>query len=236
MSNGHVGQVAFGDPCGQGADDACPYALSCLDGTCQVSPFDATRGARRNVVSAKTAARAVSLCTSTPSSSHACARQAAARRGCKAGQVGATVGARVHSVPAHRVPMRNSSFPRGWRAVAATAFCLCGCSKPQPNAPTQEFSRRHQCPASAVQTVHEGADRMRLTGCGVAELYVRSCVSPGVASPASEARQPVSEEEARYSSSAQPPSGGPGCAWSRKQNMPASGTGGAPLPKWLSDP
>jgi hypothetical protein len=130
--------------------------------------------------------------------------------------------------------MCSSFSSRGWIALAATLLCLSGCSKPQPNAPTQDFARRHQCPVKSVRSETEGSDRMRVTGCGESEVYLRTCGNRGAVAPRSEARAPISESEARYSS-AHPPSAQTGCAWSRKQSAPAP-SGGAPQPKWLSDP
>ena len=131
-----------------------------------------------------------------------------------------------------RGPMQTL-FTRGWLAMGTMLLCLAGCSKPQPNAPSQDFARRHQCPVKRVESAKEGSDRMRVTGCGESELYVRSCENRAGAFPVNDTRQPVSESEARLSPPAPPPYGVPGCAWAREQRTPAPPAGSASQPKWL---
>ena len=123
---------------------------------------------------------------------------------------------------------------RAWRTFAATFLCFVGCNKPQPNAPTQDFAHRHQCPVGRVESVKEGSDHMRVTGCGESEMYVRSCERRDVALPPRESHQPVTEGEAR---TAQPQQAftEPGCAWARQKPVVAP-AGSAAQPKWLSTP
>jgi len=132
------------------------------------------------------------------------------------------------------MPTRPNSSYRSWLALATTLLSLTGCSKPKPNAPTQDFARRHQCPATRVETEKVGGDRMRVTGCGESELYVRRCENRGSASPPFDSHQPVTEGEAK-SSLPQPLNSEQGCAWARQQTMPAPPSGSAP-PPWLSSP
>jgi len=125
-------------------------------------------------------------------------------------------------------------FSWGWLAAAAFS-CLTSCSKPKPNAPTQDFARRHQCPVGRVETSKEGTDRMRVSGCEESEVYVRSCANRGGALPPVESHQPVTEGEARRPLP-QAPLSEPGCAWAREQKSPPPPAGSAPQPKWLSTP
>ena len=120
----------------------------------------------------------------------------------------------------------------GWPALIATCLCLAGCNKPQPNAPTQDFARRHQCPVGRVESAKEGSDLMRVTGCGESELYVRSCGNRGAAPPPTN-MQPLTEGEAHLQTP-QPPAGDQGCAWAREK--PPAPAGSAAQPKWLSNP
>jgi hypothetical protein len=134
--------------------------------------------------------------------------------------------------------MQQCFFSRG-RLVwvwAGTLLCLYGCSKRQPNAPTQDFARRHQCPVSRVESAKEGSDRLRVTGCGDSELYVRGCGNRARAVPATEPRQPITEAEAKFSPAPEAPFSEPGCAWTRQQRTSPTPGGAAPQPKWLSDP
>ncbi|HYQ47217.1 MAG TPA: hypothetical protein VER11_34840 [Polyangiaceae bacterium] len=130
--------------------------------------------------------------------------------------------------------VRKRYLLEGRLALATALLALAGCNKPQPNAPTQDFSRRHQCPATRVENEKIGSDRMRVSGCGESELYVRRCENRGGASPPIESHQPVTEGEAR-SSLPHPPLSEQGCAWARQQTMPAPPSGSAP-PPWLSSP
>jgi hypothetical protein len=118
--------------------------------------------------------------------------------------------------------------------LTVTILCLVGCSKPKPNAPTQDFANRHRCPVTRVQSSKEGADRMRVTGCGESDYYVRSCENRGAVAPPPEQRQPLSEAEARIAPP-NPPVGGQGCAWEREHKLPAPPAGSASQP-WLSAP
>jgi len=132
--------------------------------------------------------------------------------------------------------MRKRFFSGGWLALAAAFLCLTACSKPQPNSPTKDFARRHQCPVSSVESTKEAWDRMRVSGCGESELYVQSCSNRGGALPANESRQPLSESEARLGLSARPTNAEQGCAWARQQPSLVSPAGSTPQPKWLSTP
>jgi len=132
--------------------------------------------------------------------------------------------------------MPNRSLRRGSLALSAAFLFLSGCNKPQPNAPSQDFARRHQCPIKMVESGKEGSDRMRVTGCGESEMYVRRCESRGGALPANVAHQPLSEADANLPQPSQAPFSEPGCAWARQQTMPPPPAGAAPQPKWLSEP
>lgn len=132
-----------------------------------------------------------------------------------------------------RTEMRRF-FGRSRMVLAASFLCLIGCNKPQPNAPTQDFARRHQCPVKTVKFSKEGADHMRVTGCGESELYVRSCANRAAVLPPSPSPQPMTEGEARLPRTA-PPSSEPGCAWAREQRPPPP-SGSAAQPNWLSVP
>lgn len=132
------------------------------------------------------------------------------------------------------VPMFVSErCSRRWWALAPL-LCLAGCNKPQPNAPTQDFARRHQCPVSRVESTKEGADRMRVTGCGESESYVRSCETRGGALPPNDSHQPITEGEA-HSALPHSPQSEQGCAWAR-EHAPAPPAGSGSQPKWLSVP
>lgn len=134
-------------------------------------------------------------------------------------------------------PMPNRSHSRWMLLLAAiTAHGLAGCSKPQPAAPTQDFARRHDCPVGSVEADKEASNRMRVTGCGESEIYVRTCGSRGASFPESDARQPMTEAEGRHSSPRRPAFDGSGCAWSRQQNLSTTRAGGPTQPKWLSEP
>ena len=135
-----------------------------------------------------------------------------------------------------RLPMRNRFLSRGWLTLATTLLCLTGCSKPKPNAPTQDFAQRYRCPVKTVSSAKEGSDRMRVSGCGESALYVRSCGNRGGALPANIAHQAPNEADAKSPLPAQAPYGEQGCAWARQQKMPAPPAGSAPQPKWLSEP
>ena len=132
--------------------------------------------------------------------------------------------------------MSNRFFSRGYLALATTLLCLSACSKPKPNAPTQDFAQRYRCPVKSVSSAKEGSERMRVTGCGESELYVRSCGNRGGAMPANVAHQPLNEADAKSPMPAQAPYNEQGCAWARQQKRPAPPPGGAPPPKWLSEP
>jgi hypothetical protein len=132
--------------------------------------------------------------------------------------------------------MCNRFFSRGWLVALATTFlCLTGCSKPKPNAPTQDFAQRYRCPVKAVTSAKEGSDRMRVTGCDESEVYVRRCGNRGGALPAVESHQPPTEGET-HSAATPPPFSEQGCAWSRQQKLPDPPPGSPPQPKWLSEP
>lgn len=131
--------------------------------------------------------------------------------------------------------MPNRPSSTRWLPLATvTVLCLSGCSKRPPNAPTQDFARRHQCPVTTVKSTEEASNRLRVTGCGESEIYVRSCENKPVAFPASEAHQPILEAEAKNSPPL--PLSEQGCAWTRQQAMPAPSASGAQPPKWLSTP
>jgi hypothetical protein len=132
--------------------------------------------------------------------------------------------------------MGNRFFRGGSLAVAAAVLLLAGCNKPQPNAPSQDFARRHQCPVKTVKSGKEGSDRMRVSGCGESELYVRRCENRPGAVPASVAHQPLNEADVKLPPPAQTPLSEQGCAWARQQTMPAPPPGAPPPPKWLSEP
>ena len=132
--------------------------------------------------------------------------------------------------------MSNRFFSRGYLALATTLLCLPACSKPKPNAPTQDFAQRYRCPVKSVSSAKEGSERMRVSGCGESELYVRRCGNRGGAMPPSDAHQPITEQEARVPRTAPPPLSEQGCAWSRQQKLPDPPAGSAPAPKWLSEP
>lgn len=131
--------------------------------------------------------------------------------------------------------MHKRFFSGGCLALAATFSSLTGCNKPQPNAPSQDFARRHQCPVARVTSFKESAEQMRVKGCGESELYVRTCERRGGAPPAPESRQPLTEGEARLAPRP-PPSSEQGCAWAREQKQPAPPAGSVAPPKWLSVP
>ena len=97
-----------------------------------------------------------------------------------------------------------------------------GCSKPRPFAPTDAFASRHACPESRVERIDEGENRVRVTGCGESEVYVRDCENRPSASPAGkERRAPLSENEARFSGAPSAPAE-TGCAWSREEERPGT--------------
>jgi len=127
-------------------------------------------------------------------------------------------------------------FKRSARLVTATALGLAGCSKPQPNAPSQDFARRHQCAVSAVTSDKEASNRMRITGCGESEIYVRNCENSRPSAPVAEPRQQITEAEVRHASPRATSFSEQGCAWTRQQNASAPRADGAPQPKWLSEP
>lgn len=133
--------------------------------------------------------------------------------------------------------MTNCTFLMRWIPLAAVASLYSvGCSKPEPNAPTKDFARRHHCSENSVESEKEASNRMRVTGCGESEVYVHSCENRGVGLQVSESRQPITEAEAKHNSPRQPPLGEPGCAWTRQQNTATPRANGAQQPKWLSDP
>jgi len=118
--------------------------------------------------------------------------------------------------------------------LAVTLPMTAACSKPQPNAPSQDFAQRHRCPIGSLESIKEGTDRMRVSGCGESELYVRSCENPAGAQPPPRADQPMTEGEARLSQP-RPAYGEPGCAWTREHKSLAP-PGSVAQPKWLSVP
>jgi hypothetical protein len=133
--------------------------------------------------------------------------------------------------------MPNCSFSMRWTLLAAaTVLCSVSCSKPQPSAPTQDFARRHQCAVTAVESQKEAPNRMRLTGCGESEIYVRNCENRGVSYPDPQVSQPITEAEAKHSSPRRSNFNEQGCAWTRAQNTSAPRAGGTQQPKWLSPP
>ncbi len=98
----------------------------------------------------------------------------------------------------------------------ALLIAASACSKPRAFAPTDDFVRRHGCPAKSVETMKEGSDRVRVSGCGQIEVYVNGCANRSATfPPPTERRPPVSESEARFSSESPSPHG-VGCAWSRE--------------------
>ncbi len=107
------------------------------------------------------------------------------------------------------------------------------CSKPWASAPTEDFVRRHACPASRVETTKEGSDRARVTGCGDSEVYVRDCANRSSSFPGKpEPRAPLTESEARGLGSGNTGPAETGCAWTREQERPGADfrPGGRPPP------
>ena len=119
--------------------------------------------------------------------------------------------------------------------ASVAALGLVACAKPQPSAPVQDFARRHRCPVSLVESLKEGSSRLRVSGCGESDLYVRSCENKAPAAPASPAQKPLSEAEVKFQPPSQPPFMEQGCAWTRPapRALPPPGT---EQPKWLSEP
>jgi hypothetical protein len=120
--------------------------------------------------------------------------------------------------------------------AAMALFGPAGCSKPQPSAPIQDFARRHHCSVSAVDSDKEGSDRMRVSGCGDSEIYVRMCETGGAPLPQNDARQLITEAEAKHSSARQATGSPGGCAWTRQKSSGLSRSDGKSQPKWLSNP
>lgn len=133
--------------------------------------------------------------------------------------------------------MLNSSFASKRLMITIVLFSAA-CSKPKPSASAQDFARRHQCPVQTLESDQEASDRLRVTGCGKSEIYVRKCEKSRAAFPATDSRRPVDEAEARATHTEQSRStlGEEGCAWSRQQNTSAPGAAGSQQPKWLSEP
>lgn len=119
-------------------------------------------------------------------------------------------------------------------AIAAAPY-LSSCSKPEPAAPTKDFAQRHQCPVKAVETDKEASDRMRLSGCGQSEIYVRKCENRPVSVPEPQTSQLITEQEARHTPRYRPTFNESGCAWTRQSDMVAP-RAGTTQPKWLSAP
>ena len=199
-------------------------ATACSNAAATGNRSDSAESAHTTTAESKRVARVGAIFATT---------RRASRSGLRSGQIRATLTLQLEA-DRIRVPMRKRFFSWGWLALVAPFSCLTGCNKPQPNAPSQDFARRHQCPATRIQSSKEGLDRMRVTGCGESDLYVRSCENRGGASPPFESHQPVTEGEA-HNSLPHPPPSEQGCAWAREQKT-APPAGSASQPKWLSSP
>jgi hypothetical protein len=106
--------------------------------------------------------------------------------------------------------------------VLPALLIAAACSKPRAFAPTDDFARQHDCPASRVHHSEEGQGRVRVSGCGQSEIYVRTCENRAASVPPAKERPAfVTEQDQRLSGdqfAAAP--GQVGCAWSREE-MPA---------------
>lgn len=133
--------------------------------------------------------------------------------------------------------LRSTSWMPVAVALAATSVLgSVSCGKPQPSAPTQDFAQRHRCSVGEVEVDKETSNRMRLTGCGKSEVYVRICESGGPPPPPNEVRQPITEAEAKHTSIRRETFSREGCAWTRQQPNGPSRTDGKPQPRWLAEP
>lgn len=105
--------------------------------------------------------------------------------------------------------------------LLAALLLASACGKPNASAPTEDFVRRHACPAKSVETIEEGRHRVRVTGCGESDIYVQDCANRSSQGPGEPATpMPLSESEARSSRTSTFAPAEAGCAWSREEKSP----------------
>jgi len=86
-----------------------------------------------------------------------------------------------------------------------------------------------------VETDKEASNRLRISGCGQSELYVRKCENRQASFPERNVSELITEQEAKHTPRNRPTFNETGCAWTRERDT-STPRAGTTQPKWLSAP